>query len=130
MFPTLLAAFALAAGSGTNDTLAVTFPDQGNPNYYHVMSCHGAWHTGASVHIGRDGVPTPKKGRVVYRCDGPLTTTIERIPFEPPHFRDTAWSWSFESADGKVLLAGAGAKLMRMPARGLRLYVREGYRDP
>jgi len=130
MIPSMLAAFALAAGSGADDTLTVTFPDQGNPNFYHVMSCRGAMRMHAPLRVARDGAPVPKKGRVVYRCDGPMTTTIERIPFEPLHYRDTDWSWAFESADGKTLLAGEGAKLMRAPSRGLRLYVREGYRDP
>ncbi len=130
MNSSMLVALALVAGSDMNGALVVTFPDQGNPNFYHVMSCRGSMRTHTAVHTGRDGTPVSKKGRVIYRCDGPMTTTIERIPFEPPHLRDTDWSWSFESADGQPLLSGDGAKLMRTPARGVRLYVREGYRDP
>lgn len=130
MITAMLVATALAGAAPRQDALAVTFPDQANPNYYHVMSCRGRVLERTRVRVDRDGSPVPKSGRVVFRCNGPMTTTIERIPFEPKYFRDTDWSWSFQTEDGRELIGGVGAKLMPPAAQGLAFYVREGYLEP
>lgn len=130
MIATILVATALAGAVPHQDALAVMFPDVANPNYYHVMSCRGHVLERTRIKIDRRGAPAPKSGRIVFRCDGPMTTTIERIPLEPGYFRDSDWTWSFEAADGRELIGGVGAKLMRPAAQGLHFYVREGYVEP
>lgn len=123
-------AMAAAGAAPEPNALVVMFPDQINPNYYNVMSCHGKLREHTRVRAGKDGAPVPKSGRVVFRCDGPLDTYIERIPYEPTYFQDTDWTWSFEGPDGRELLGGVGAKLMNPVAQGLHFYVREGYAEP
>jgi hypothetical protein len=130
MIPSLLFALALGATDSPPSALSVTFPDLANPNFYHVMSCRGGVRQRTRFRLGRDGAPSPKSGTIVFRCDGPMTTQIQRIPFEPGYFHDTDWAWKFETVDGKEMLAGSGAKVMTPPVPGLRLYVREGYLEP
>ena len=110
--------------------LSVMFPDQANPNYYNVMTCRGTVRQRTRFRMGRDGAPSTKNGSVVFRCDGPMTTQIQRIPFEPGYFHDTDWAWKFEDGDGREVLSGFGAKVMTPAQNGLRFYVREGYLDP
>ena len=129
MIPSLLAALGLAAGAPP-PALSVTFPDRSNPNYYNVMSCRGALVRRTRLRIGKDGTPATKNGEVVFRCDGPMTTRVERIEREPAHYRDTDWAWRFEDADGHEILSGYGAKMLSPPRQGLGFYVREGYLDP
>lgn len=123
-------AFALAATTGAPVALSVTFPDQVNPNFYNVMSCRGAVRQRTRFRVDKKGSPLTKNGSVVFRCDGPMTTQIHRIPFEPDYFHDTEWSFAFETADGQQVLTGYGAKVMTPPEQGLRFYVREGYLEP
>ena len=130
MIATLLVASALAGAVPRQHALAVMFPDRDNPDYYHVMSCRGKVVEQTPLRLARNGVPSPAVGRVVFRCNGPLDTYIKRAALEPAYFHDTDWAWSFESSDGRELLSGVGAKLMRPVAQGLHLYVREGYADP
>ena len=131
MIPSLLL-LTFAAGTAVPQpaTLSVMFPDVSNPNFYNVMSCRGAVKQRTRFRVGKDGVPTPKNGKVVFRCDGPMTTHIQRIPFEPLYLRDTDWAWSFETVDGREVLAGYGAKVMTPVREGLSFYVREGYLEP
>ena len=110
--------------------LSVMFPDQANPNYYNVMTCRGAVRQRTRFRMGKDGAPSTKNGSVVFRCDGPMTTQIQRIPFEPGYFHDTDWAWKFEDGDGHEVLSGYGAKVMTPAQDGLHFYVREGYLDP
>ncbi|MFC4819653.1 hypothetical protein [Dokdonella ginsengisoli] len=130
MIPPLLAALGLATAGAPPPALSVTFPDRTNPNYYNVMTCRGALVRRTRLRVGRDGAPATKNGEVVFRCDGPMTTHVERIEREPTHYRDTDWAWRFESADGREILSGYGAKMLSPPRQGLGFYVREGYLDP
>ena len=130
MITSMLLAVAMASGGSAPSALTVMFPDQSNPNFYNVMACRGSVKERTRVRLAKDGSPMPKNGRVLFHCDGPMTTRIQRIPFEPKYSRDTAWAWSFEDNEGKQVMAGYGAKLMMPPADGLSFYVREGYQDP
>lgn len=130
MIPSLLVALALSGTARPQNALSVMFPDQSNPNYYNVMSCRGAVRQRTRFRVAKDGSPLSKNGAVVFRCEGPMTTRIERIPFEPGYFHDTDWAWTFETTDGKEVMSGYGAKVMTPPEKGLRFYVREGYLDP
>lgn len=130
MIVPLLAAFGFAAAAPPQAALSVTFPDRTNPNYYNVMSCRGALVKRTRLRLGKDGAPATKNGSVVFRCDGPLTTHVERIELEPAHYRDTDWAWRFENAEGAEILSGYGAKLLSPPRQGLGFYVREGYLEP
>ena len=130
MIPTLLLALAAQAATSKPAALSVMFPDVSNPNFYNVMSCRGAIRQRTPIRLAKDGTPLPKNGKVVFRCEGPMTTQIQRIPFEPAYLHDTDWAWSFETADGKEVLAGYGAKVMTPVQEGLRFYVREGYLEP
>jgi len=131
MISSVLVALALAASTRPQAAaLSVMFPDQANPNYYSVMTCRGAVRQRTRFRMGKNGAPSTKNGIVVFRCEGPMTTQIQRIPFEPGYFHDTDWAWKFEDGDGHEVLSGYGAKVMAPPQNGLRFYVREGYLDP
>ena len=120
MIAPLLAALGLAAGAPA-PALSVMFPDRDNPNYYYVMSCRGALVERTRLRPGRGGVPKGRTGRVVFRCDGPMTTHVRRSEVEPPHDRGTDWAWRFENDSGVEILSGHGAERTPSTRRGLDL---------